>query len=264
MLLALAFLMASAACKPRGGESNSNQNSNAPASTETQRTPPFSTREPERYQWTSVTTISPTDQAAGGWANPNTSQVFVARDGDLRREDYELGPGIKISFLQLPSGRYRILHSRKLYAALGAEEGTGGAPAPTQSVPPDFSPDRLLNTSRTEAHYEKLGPEEVNGRATVKYRVTVRSETGESKDASTENLVWVDETLGVPVKTESSSPDGSRYTMELRDIKLDVDASVFALPSDYKKVTSKEMETQMLSTYILGGDRDENQAAKRK
>ena len=212
-----------------------------------------------------MTTVSPVDQGAstGAPVSPTTSQVFVARDGDLRREDYELGPGVKVSFLQLPTGRYRLLHSKKIYAELGAEEGTG-APGQAQNVPPDFSPDRLLNTSRTEAHYEKLGTEELNGRMTTKYRVTVRSATGEAGDASTENLVWVDESLGVPVRTESSSPDGSRYTMELRDIKLDVEASRFALPADYRKVASKDIDAEMLSTYVLGGDRDENGAARKK
>ena len=46
--------------------------------------------------------------------------------------------------------------------------------------------------------------------------------------------------------------------MELRDIKLEVDAALFALPPDYKRVDSKEIDTQMLSTSLLGGDADEN------
>jgi hypothetical protein len=263
-IIALALLMASAACKQQqGGASNANTNTPSQAANDTSRTPPFSTREPERYQWTSVTTVSTVDRAAGAEASlsPNTSQVFVARDRDLRREDYELSPGVKVSFLQLPTGRYRLLHSKKLYAELGVEEG---APGQAQNVPPDFSPERLLNASRTEARYEKLGAEQLNGRATTKYRVTVRSEAGEAKDFQTENLVWVDESLGVPVRTESSSPDGSRYTMELRDIKLDVEASTFALPPDYRKVASKDIDTELLSTYLLGGDRDETGASKKK
>ena len=265
MMIALALLACVAACKRSGGESNSNANNSSQATNDTRPTPPFSTREPERYQWTSVTTVSPADQAAAQASSaPTTSQVFVARDGDLRREDYELRPGVKVSFLQLPAGRYRLLHAKKVYAELGAEEGAGGAPGQAQNVPPDFSPDKLLNASRTEAHYDKLGAEEVNGRMTTKYRVTVKSDTGEADDASTENLVWVDESLGVPVKTETTSPDGSRYTMELRDIRLDVEASVFALPSDYRKVASKDIDTEILSTYVLGGDHDENSEAKKK
>jgi hypothetical protein len=263
MALVLALLTGVEACKRSGGETNSNaNNSSSQAANDTSRTPPFSTREPERYQWTSVTTVSPVDQAAAP-ASPTTSQVFVARDGELRREDYELRPGVKVSFLQLPTGRYRLLHAKKVYAELGAEEGAGTL-GQAQNVPPDFSPDKLLNASRTEAHYDQLGAEEVNGRMTTKYRVTVKSEAGEADDATTENLVWVDESLGVPVRTETTSPDGSRYTMELRDIKLDVEANIFALPPDYRKVASKDIDTEILSTYVLGGDGDENSGAKKK
>jgi hypothetical protein len=266
LIIALLFLITSAACKRSGVESDSNANSSSHAANDPSTTPPFSTKEPERYQWRSVTSVSLGDQATPAGAQeeevqPNTTEVFVARDGDRRREDYELSPGMKISFLQLPTGRYRLLHSKKLYAELGDGERAGGAPpppTPTQHAPPDFSPDKL-NASRTEARYEKLGAEEVNGRMATKYRVTIRSAAGETKEAAAvENLVWVDESLGVPVKTETASSNGARYTMELRDIKLEVDASLFALPPDYKRVESKEIDTEMLSTYLLGGDADEN------
>jgi hypothetical protein len=258
-LFALIFLTASAACRRSNVESNTNTDNSSVAASETSATPPFSTKEPERYQWTSVTTVTLGDQASPAGATPantTTSQVFVARDGELRREDYELTPGMKVSFLQLAGGRYRLLHSQKVYAELKPDESATAA-AQSQNVPSDFSPDKLLNASRTEARYEKLGTEEVNGRTTTKYRITVAREIGEAKTANTENLVWVDESLGVPVKTETTSAGGSRYTMELRDIKLEVDAALFALPPDYKKVESKEIDKEMLSTYLLGGDSEE-------
>jgi hypothetical protein len=259
-IYALAILTACAACKRAGGENNSNNtNNSAGAADDTSQTPPFSTKEPERYQWTTVTTVSVGDgaQAAGGSVNTTISRVVVARDGELRREDYEMTPGVKISYLQIPAGRYRLLHSKKVYAELKSDESSS-APGQTPNLPSDFSPDRLLNASRTEARYEKLGAEEVNGRNTTKYRVTIKSGIGEAKDAVTENLIWVDETLGVPIKTETTQPGGSRYTMEVQDIKQEVDASVFALPPDYKRVDSKEIDTEMLSTYMLGGDTEES------
>ena len=267
IMCALLVLITSAACKRSGIESDSNTSSSSNAASDISPTPPFSTKEPERYQWTSVTTVRLDSQGtpAESQAETTTSQVFVARDGDLRREDYELTPGIKVSFLQLPSASYRLLHSKKLYAELGTGESATGAPPPTrtQNAPPDFSPDKL-NASRTEARYEKLGAEEVNGRMTAKYRVTIEGAAGDAGTAATENLIWVDESLGVPVKTETKSSNGARYTMELRDIKLEVDASLFALPPDYKRVDSKEIDTQMLSTYLLGGDADENTKAEKK
>lgn len=261
MIFALLSLMTSAACKQSGVESNTNSSSSPVAASDAASTPPFSTREPERYQWTSVTVINLGEQAtpAGAQGETTTSQVFVARDGDLRREDYELTQGMKISFLQLPTGRYRLLHSRKVYAELGAEESAVGAtpPAQAQDAPPDFSPDKL-NASRTRARYRKLGAEEVNGRMTTKYSVTLLDEAGGAEDHGSESFIWFDESLGVPVRTQANSSTGARMTVELRDIKLDVDASIFALPPDYKRVDSKEIDTQMLSTGLLGGDTDEN------
>ncbi|MGB7922731.1 MAG: hypothetical protein WCF57_05745 [Pyrinomonadaceae bacterium] len=267
-ICALLLLMTGAACKQSGVESNANSNGPSVGANDTSAasTPPFSTKEPERYQWTSVTVVSPGDQArpAGAQVETTTSEVFVARDGEMRREDYELAPGVKVSFLQLPTGRYRLLHAQKLYAVLDDEEGAVGAPPPTaqtQNAPPDFSPDKL-NASRASARYRKLGAEEVNGRPTTKYSVSLTGASGEtagdSSSSSTESFIWVDESLGVPVKTEARSSSGARMTIELRDIKLEVDASIFALPPDYKRVDSKEIDMQTLSTHLLGGDRDEN------
>jgi hypothetical protein len=252
-------LMTGAACKRSGVEGNANSRDSSNASNDISRTPPFSTKEPERYQWTSVTTVSPGDQAtpAEAQAVTSTSRVFIARDGDLRREDYELTPGVNISFLQLRGAHYRLLHSKKLYAEFSDEESEGAPPVQNGHVPPDFSPDKL-NAARAGARYEKLGAEEVNGRMTTKYSVRLINKAGLAEDDGTKNFIWFDESLGVPVKTETNSSSGARMTVELRDIKLEVDASLFALPADYKRVDSEEIDAQMLSTYQLGGDGDEN------
>ena len=212
----------------------------------TSSTPPFATKEPERYQAVRVITTSGGIEAKTD-AVPS-SQTFIARDGDRRREDYEAGAGEKISYLQLADKSYVLLPAKKLYAEL-KPEGEAGANGRAENVPPDFSPDRLLNESRPESLYERIGAENLNGRATVKYRVTVRGQTGASREVTTESLVWVDESLGMPVKSETTSTggaaSGARVTMELRDIKETVDAGVFDLPPDYWKVTPRELFTEV-------------------
>jgi hypothetical protein len=209
----------------------------------TSLTPPFATKEPERYQAVRIITSSGGEgEAATDGAQ--SGQTFIARDGDRRREDYESSAGEKISYLQLPEGSYVLLPAKKLYAELKPDTGGDGA----ASVPPDFSPDKLLNETRPESHYEKLGAETLNGRATTKYRVTVRGKTGAGREVTTESLVWVDESLGMPVKSETTSTGGSstgaRITMELRDIKETIDAGLFELPSDYRKVEARELFAQ--------------------
>ena|SRR5947209_1224485 len=249
LIFLLTLLLATASCKR--SEVVGNQNSGAvnanSATEETFSSPPFVTKEPERYQALRVITSS---SDAGDSVN---SQTFVARDGGRRREDYETA-GLKVSLLELPSGSYVVLPEKKVYAELKPEATEGGGTASSsQTVPPDFSPDKLLNEVRPEAHYERLGAETVNGRATQKYRVTLKGMTGAAREMTTESLVWVDESLGMPVKTEMTSTGGSgsggaHVIMELRDIKETVDASVFDIPQDYRKTGLREIASQLNSS----------------
>ncbi|MDT4956000.1 MAG: hypothetical protein QOJ02_4138 [Acidobacteriota bacterium] len=247
VLFLLTLLLATASCKQSGVVSNQNgvaANANG-GTEETLATPPFATKEPERYQALRVITSSAGKEAnSSGAADSLDSQTFIARDGDRRREDYETPAGTKVSFLQLPNGTYVLLPEKKMYAEL--KPGAGSASeGRMESVPPDFSPDKLLNEARPEAHYEKLGAETVNGRATTKYRVALMGKTGAAKETTTESLVWVDEALGMPIKSEMTSTSGARVLMELRDIKETVEASLFELPQDYRKVEEREIFAQL-------------------
>jgi outer membrane lipoprotein-sorting protein len=241
-LLLLTLWLTTASCKRSdvAGNQNGTANGNTAVGEEV-TSPPFATKEPERYQAVRVMTHSQTGEADA------VSQTFIARDGDRRREDYESPTGLKISSLQLPGGHYILIPSKKIYAELTRETG-GEDMERKESVPADFSPDKLLNEARPEALYENLGTETVGGRATRKYRVTVKGKTGAAKGVTSETLIWVDEQLGMPVKSETVSSGaggvvatGSKVLMELRDMKETVDASVFDLPQDYKKVAYKEI-----------------------
>ena len=258
-LLLLTLLLITASCKKSDVAVNQNAAGGTAggANDATSSTPPFATKEPERYQ--AVRVIK---GGAGAEAAPNDvsgERTLIARDGDLRREDYESSAGEKISYLRRPEGTYVLLPAKKLYAEL-RPEADGGTSEDGSSVPPDFSPDRLLNETRPESHYEKLGAESINGRATVKYRVIVRGRTGAAgREATTESLVWVDESLGMPVKTETTSTggtaSGARISMELRDIKETVDSSLFELPQDYRKVEARELFTEMRRAASAGEDK---------
>jgi hypothetical protein len=232
--LLLTLALATASCKRSDVSEDKNQNSaGAPAAgSKASSVPPFATKEPERYQATRIVTSSA--DAGGG------SQTFIARDGERRREDYEAGAGERVAYLQLPEGSYVLLPAKKLYAELKSETG-GDRGAHAARIPPDFSPEKLLNEARPETLYERLGEENLNGRSTVRYRVTVRGQKGGG--VTSESLVWVDEALGMPVKTETTST-GASVTMELRDIKETVDAGVLELPADYKRVAPEEIFAQ--------------------
>ena len=228
-LCLLTLVLAAASCKRSDVSGNQNSANVAAAGGKALSVPPFQTKEPERYQATRVVT---TGEGAG-------SQTFIARDGVRRREEYAEGEGGRVAYLQLPEGSYALLPAKKLYAELKTEPVGGGDRA--ASVPPDFSPEKLLNEARPETVYEALGEESLNGRRVVKYRVTVRDP--KAGGVAAESLVWVDEGLGMPVKTETTS-SGARVTTELRDVTETVDAALFELPADYRKVSPEELFAQ--------------------
>lgn len=259
--LALTILLAGTSCRRSRVEPAANANATA-AEGEAATTPPFPTREPERYQWTRVITGAGAGDKAGAGQPAVSQSVFMARDGERRREDYEILQGVKLTVLRLPEGSFTLYPAKKIYAELGGAE-QGGA----RNVPPDFSADKLVNASRTAARYERLGTEEVMGRATTKYRVTAK---GAQPGETVETIIWVDESLGMPIKSESvarSEASGeSKYTVEYRDIKLETDPSLFVLPKDYRKVTQEEIQKETLSNLpgLFGADREEEEEEARK
>jgi hypothetical protein len=275
LFLSLVLALAGTACKRAGVEGNANgvaaTNNNSSATTDnTAKTPPFATKEPERYVATMVMTgsLGGDTPVIPGISNLLSREIKIARDGERRRVDYELIPGARMSDLQIPAGHYMLLHSKKLYAEVKPGEA-GDITSAARNLPSDFSPDKLINESSPGATYEKLGTEVVNGRTTTKYRVTTKGK-GEASGMATETTIWVDESLGMPVKSETTSTGeqarGSKVTMEMRDIRQEVDPSLFELPKDYKKVTSEEITAQMLPSLpgLLGGDHEEKPSSRRK
>jgi outer membrane lipoprotein-sorting protein len=193
-------------------------------------TPPFKTKEPERYQALRTITLS---KAAGEII---VTRTLIAKDGDRRRDEYETGNTEKIVYLDLPDGRFILLPAAKLYADAGSEAATNRDSPDQKDGSEVGSPDLLLNADRIETQYQKLGSEMINGRNTSKYRVLVNS-SARGNVSTGESFIWIDETLGIPVKSETVST-GNRTTMELSEIVLDADKGVFQIPGDYKKVAA--------------------------
>lgn len=263
----LAFLIATTSCK-RSGDNNANGNSSSanPSATSdgTSSTPPFPTKEPERYQATMVTSgsLGPGAASIPGLAALTSQQMPIARDGARRRVETEMLPGVKIIYLQLASGRYVLYPAKKIYAEIKMD-GSDPAQNSMTGVPSDFAPDKLISGAPPGAKYEKLGTERVNGRMTTKYRVTTGG--GDDSKTASETIIWADESLGMPIKFESTSKDGSKFTMEMRDIKLEVDVSLFELPKDYKKVDHSELISSALpSVNDVLGIGDEKKTTKKR
>ena len=196
------------------------------ADTVVSSTPPFQAKELERYS--AVRTITTTN-AAGETLVTKTS---VARDGQMRRQEST------IVYLDVPEGRFVLLPGEKVYADLADENSI-----PTDEL--DASPERLLHEDSGSTTYQKIGTEVIGGRNANKYRIVVNSSAAANVSQS-ETLMWIDEALQMPVRSETKSSDGTRVTMEVSDIKLEVDKTLFRIPDDYQKLTFSEFRKRLM------------------
>src|SRR4029453_6281312 len=207
----LMFLLScSSAQKQSGNSSTDNETVSS--------TPPFQTKEPERYQAVrTITFTSATGEAV-------TTKTAIAKDGQTRRDEYD-----KIVYLETDQGIFVILPEQKIYAPLNAEPE-----AADQEFSSENSPERLLNTEKVARRYHKVGTEVLAGRSTTKYQ-TVNTST-QGTVSNNETLIWIDDQLGMPIKSTTTSADGSNTTMELTGISLEVDKRLFQIPEGYQKV----------------------------
>lgn len=223
ILMATAVILA-VSCTPK---SNQSQNQKQATEESISSIPPFQTKEPTRYQ--AQRTI--TSNTASG---ESVTNELIAKNGTMRRDEWEI-PGVgKIVYLELTSGRFLLLPEAKLYGDLSNDKRDTPLTA-DESAQLETSADRLLHTDSTSARYQKIGNETLNGRNCVKYRIIVNTE-GPSTVSTTETTIWVDESLGMPVKSETTSASGTRITMELSGVSTDVGDELFKIPSGYQRV----------------------------
>ena len=190
-------------------------------------TPPFQTKEPDRYRATRTITSVTAD------GKTTVTKSSTARDREMRRTESELASK-RLVFLNIPEGMFVLLPDDKLYA----DSTAGTVPGATEDG--EISPEKLLHDEAGSTSYQTLGAESVAGRNTNKYRIVVNSANAASVSQS-ETLIWIDETLGMPIRSETKSSGGTRITMELSEIALDVDKVLFQIPEDYRKVTLVEL-----------------------
>ena len=224
LIFSLLALLIVASCR---AQNDSPVTNTANSETVVSATPPFKTKEPERYRATRTITNITAD------GRTNVTTLKIAKDGELRRLEAEF-VSQKTIFLELPEDKLLLLPDDKVYT------GQMNGPPPGSSYEDESSPERLLHTDAGSSSYQKLGTESIAGRNTEKYRVVVNSGNA-GNVSSSETLIWVDEALGMPIRSETKSSDGSRSTMEISDISLEVDKNLFKVPDDYKKITFAEM-----------------------
>ena len=227
-------LLVVGACRSQS-ESVTSTNSQS-SDTVVSSTPPFQTKEPERYSALRTITIV---NAAGETLVTKTS---VARDGESRRNESKVASKTTV-YLDVPEGKFVLLPEEKVYADL-TDESRISADKDEDGL--SSSPDALLHTDAGSTSYQKMGAESVAGRNANKYRIVVNSSAAANVSQS-ETLMWIDEALQMPVRSETKSADGTRVTMEVSEIKLEVDGNLFRVPEGYKKLTFAELRNRLSS-----------------
>ncbi len=173
---------------------------------------PFSTKEPEVFQAEIVIT-----------ANGVENKKFIARNGNSRRFDYNLGAKNQVSVVQNDK-IYTILADKKIYT-----ETALGANFPAQN---DWTSEWL--NAKTDAEFTKIGTEN----NLTQYRVSF------GDTAKSEMLIFVDENLQFPVKQEFYSLENGQRTLtmtiELKNFKPEAADDLFIASKDFKKVSAEE------------------------
>lgn len=225
VFLCTLVLLLAAACR---SQNEPDQNASALPDTVISSTPPFQTKEPDRYQ--ALRTITIVNSAGESLVTRN----LIAKDGDLRRN--ESG---KLAYLEIPEGRFLLLPDEKVYAEITSDDGNED-PVEESGI----SPEALLNNRAGLTSYQNLGTEVVAGRNSNKYRVVVNASDAENVSLS-ETLIWIDEKLNMPIKSETRAGDGTRITMELSDFALEVESRVFQVPNDFQRISFTELRKRL-------------------
>ena len=228
-------LLAIASCR---SQNESLTNATPSPDTVVSTTPPFQTKEPERYH--AVRTITVVN-AEGQTLVTKTS---VARDGDSRRHESTLAAKTMV-YLDVPEGKFVLLPDEKVYADVTDQSQISADP---NEEGLQSSPDALVHGDEGSTSYQKLGAEAIAGRNANKYRIVVNSPAPANVSQS-ETLMWIDEALQMPIRSETKSADGTRVTMEVSELKLDVDKSSFSIPEGYQKLNFTELRKRLTAPH---------------
>ncbi len=212
LVFALAFC---SSCRFWQASSNSNSSQIQTNVSEIKSEVPFSTREPEIFQAEFLIKNQETEERLFFY---RSSGRTVIKNGEIATLQNAANKTFYIDF------------GRKIYVENTPKTKTGNAAAESLN---DFLTIEWLN-QKTDVAYENLGVE--NG--LTKYRVSFES---------SESIIFVDENYKMPVKQEFYSIEGERremvYSMEIQNIKLQVDENIFEIPKDFRKVSAEEFRS---------------------
>jgi hypothetical protein len=246
-IFGLALICSASGCQPAP---KSNANSNAPAISRTFGTKPnpesstsgvtIDAREPEKYSATLQVSIETegSDRATGAPA----LSVQVARNGGDRRFEFKLRDGTPLIYLDRNNRHYVIVPARMQFAELTAE-------ASDEQMQKLMTPDQLVEDLKGLTGVERAGEGPINGRLAEKYRYGAADKNVKGLGAKAEAFIYVDKETGLPLRAEKlprqSAGKITRLVIEMRDLKTEIEGSLFAVPTDYDPVPPGKVRQQI-------------------
>ncbi|HRI04560.1 MAG TPA: hypothetical protein PLL77_12520 [Pyrinomonadaceae bacterium] len=201
-LLVIALTLVIQAC----GSSQPNENKEISLTGESSSEFPFAVKEPETYQADVIVT-------AGGIE----TRWSVARNTDKWRYDIYVGTAMTVSQIR-GDKLYYIDHRKKTFWEMSEKQGSAEISDIARSFFRGYEHNDFDETGR-EGNI-------------IKYKVRPVDKRPGSI------VVSIDTASGMMVRQEFLAADGGvQYVYELRNLKLSVDDSTFAIPSEYRKVT---------------------------
>lgn len=211
-------------------------------------------REPDQYQ-TTVTLTVETSGAEKAAALPKLS-AQVAKAGTNKRMEFALPGGEKVIYLDRDGKQFIISQQRKQYAELN-KESLGF------DIRQVLLPEQIVKQVKNIKGVERVGEEKFGDREVIKYRYGSTTQTSsQAGSVSTDAVVLVDKETGLPLRSETlaESQGGSvngmkslRLVTEMTNLQMNVDPSLFAEPTDYKKVAPEEIRSQVDLAFKLIG-----------
>ena len=185
---------------------------------------PFSTMEPTVYQADIIVAASGIER-----------KMFVARNGQLRRSDFNVGESSQFSILQTDKD-YLISANGKMFA-----EDSGGELGTVLQAPFDELTGILLY-GRARPEFTSLGREN----DLSEYGVRLNG------DGPAAAVIFINETVGLPVRQEFYSiRAGERtlqYSVEVRNLKLETEAGLFEIPAGFRQTSISAVRSSLHKT----------------
>lgn len=187
---------------------------------------PFQTKEPEIYQTELIISTFTADEKS-------VQKIFIAKNGLKYFTTFNADEKSAVSSLKTENGNnYLVSDEKKVFTE---ESQSANSAAATEETLKDFLMTGWLN-EKMSAAFENLGTE--NNVTTFRTKL--------DSTENTEILVFVDESLKLPVRQEFYSIGREQknllFSAEILNFKTETEEKYFELPADYKKVSRKEFD----------------------